>query len=237
MSNKNIPIGDKFREVRRSMHLTQEEFANKLDIGQSYYSSIETGKKQPTTQLIDKLISLGVSPLWIFEGVGNDIDNSNHAGNNSLLCIFKEQLKMYFNGLDLQPTDYEYNQIKIYEQFDTSCITKLIYNACNELEQVYNSYIKLTETIHFFGNPKFLLEKFKKTPPYTDMIQQITEEHEEDMKDIGIKENKLSQILFLLNIKSSREHWIRAIEQCVDYIYMYKKMIVDDIKSPEFSVE
>ena len=42
--NNSIIIGQNVREIRRSLNLTQEEFAEELNINAQFLSQIETGK-------------------------------------------------------------------------------------------------------------------------------------------------------------------------------------------------
>ena len=42
--NNSIIIGQNVRDIRKSLNLTQEEFAEKLNINPQFVSQIETGK-------------------------------------------------------------------------------------------------------------------------------------------------------------------------------------------------
>lgn len=226
MSNKNTSNGEKFKTIRKHLHLTQSEFATKLGIGQSYYSAIETGRKQPSMYVIESVFGLGVSSEWYYNGSGDIIrDNSNISELSELVKTNNEQITQYFRGSDLKPFNYEYLQIKYYEQFNTSRINQLIDSECHELEGIYNSYVKLTEILHYLGGPEFLLEKFQKEEPFTSEIRNITDE----LNEIEFQDEKLKKILYLMSLKMSNEHWVYLIQKITDYMFMYKDMIKEDI--------
>lgn len=242
MENKIITDGNKFKAIRKFLHLTQEEFAKKLGIGQPYYSAIETDKKQPSIQVLDRIFELGVSGTWFFQGIGDiiidDFDKSvsREQQTSELIDANIDSLKEYYNGIAIRTSHYEYQQIKFYERFNLKKINTLIDLAHLELESIYNTYIKLNEIIHFFGGPGFLLEKFKTPSPYTTQIAKLASEHHEEMEDCGVTDEKLKNILYLISIEKEKEHWISGIEQFTDYMYLYKQMIKDYIINPsEFS--
>jgi len=64
-------IGERIRFLRKSMGLTQKEFAKKIGITQGYLTEVESGKKQPSEKVL-KLIShtFGVSYEWLKYGKG-----------------------------------------------------------------------------------------------------------------------------------------------------------------------
>lgn len=57
-----LTMGDRIREARKKLRLTQEQLAEKLDVSVTYVSEIERGLKMPSMQLFIGLIeSLDVS--------------------------------------------------------------------------------------------------------------------------------------------------------------------------------
>ena len=62
-------IGVRLREARNMVKLTQEQLAEKVDIGTTYISDIERGAKFPSLTLFIKLVdALGVSADFILRG-------------------------------------------------------------------------------------------------------------------------------------------------------------------------
>lgn len=66
-TNHNIEFGKRVNNLRKSMHLSQEQFALKCDIDRSYMGCIERGEKSPTLTTIQKIADgLGVSLKELF---------------------------------------------------------------------------------------------------------------------------------------------------------------------------
>lgn len=57
-------LGKNLKQERISRKLSQEKFAEILDIHTNYYSSLERGERNPTLKLVEKLAkNLGCEPL------------------------------------------------------------------------------------------------------------------------------------------------------------------------------
>ena len=226
MSNNFISDGNKFKQVRQFLHLTQGEFAEMLGIGQPYYSAIETGRKQASCQVMDKLFSLGVSAPWYFNGIGSIIvDDLETPTRCDLIDNHSEALKKYYSGSELQPFNYEYIKIRHYEQYNIKGIANITELAISDLERLYNSYVKLVEIIHYFNGPEFLTEKFKRPRSFVEQLKELDAEYEEELSEIGLVDAKLKSILYLLRIENEKEHWERCIERLADYMNIYKDLI------------
>lgn len=66
--NQEETIGTRFRVVRKAKHMNQCEFADVLGISQAYLSSIETGRRVPKLEVVQKLAELGFPLKWIMDG-------------------------------------------------------------------------------------------------------------------------------------------------------------------------
>lgn len=63
-----MKLKDKIKEIRKRLHLTQEQFAEGLAIETSYIGRIETGKRIPGRQIIEKICSAySIDPREFFE--------------------------------------------------------------------------------------------------------------------------------------------------------------------------
>lgn len=64
---------NRLRDYRNELHLKMNEMATKLDVSESYYSLIENGKRSPSKNLIEKLVSISNLPeeYW-FYGISKD---------------------------------------------------------------------------------------------------------------------------------------------------------------------
>ena len=57
-------LGENLKQERISRKLSQEKFAEILDIHTNYYSALERGERNPTLKLLEKLArNLGCEPL------------------------------------------------------------------------------------------------------------------------------------------------------------------------------
>lgn len=91
-------IGGRVRDLRKSEHLTQKDFAKRLLVSQSYLSGIENNNEAPTSKLI-KLIchEFGIREEWLTTGQGemydavyeNDKGTLADISNSALLKIMQ----------------------------------------------------------------------------------------------------------------------------------------------------
>ena len=63
-----MKIGDKVRETRLNLGLTQVQFADKLNLSDNYISLVESGKKTPSIKFLDNIYdTFGVDILYVLE--------------------------------------------------------------------------------------------------------------------------------------------------------------------------
>lgn len=61
LANNNVPMGSKeklgkrIQKLRKELGLTQEEFAEKLNISRTHIGHIEQGRKSPSIKLMEKI--------------------------------------------------------------------------------------------------------------------------------------------------------------------------------------
>lgn len=86
-----MAIGDRIKYLRKSLNLTQQQFANTLDVDQGHIAGIERGSKNPS-RLLQKVICLVfyVNDIWLKEGKG-EIFISLEKVLKSLMARFGEQ--------------------------------------------------------------------------------------------------------------------------------------------------
>jgi len=81
-----VAIGAHLREARNTVGLTQEQLAEKVNVGTTYISDIERGAKFPSLSLFIKIVdALGVSSDFVLRG---EIE----AGKNSLYDDIAQKL-------------------------------------------------------------------------------------------------------------------------------------------------
>jgi transcriptional regulator with XRE-family HTH domain len=52
----NIKIGDRIRELRKQKELSQEALANIAEVDRTYMTKVETGKRNVTVKILEKII-------------------------------------------------------------------------------------------------------------------------------------------------------------------------------------
>ncbi len=63
---------DRFKELRKELNVTQQEFADKLKISRNFVAQIEMGSKVPSDRTIDDVCrEFGVSEEWLRTGNGD----------------------------------------------------------------------------------------------------------------------------------------------------------------------
>lgn len=246
-------MNDKFKKIRLAMGLNQKDFAEKLGIKQSYYSSLENGDKSPSIRVLDEVWKLGVSYVWFHEGKGemfkrifdSDIsqnkniaisnkdkyqDYVNQMNNNKIDIIENNRdfLFKYYRESEIQPFNHEYLQIKYYNQFSLKRLKVIKEIKISEYESKYNSRATLSKMIFCFGGPDFMLEKFPEEEPFPKHIKEMTKEFNEEME--GLQDLKLKKIIYILHLDEALKHEDYLLEKEINYIGMYKDMLRDHIK-------
>lgn len=70
IQNINIQFGKKVAEIRRQLHLSQEELAYKCGIHRTYIGAVERGEKSPTLNTIKKIadgLNIDIYLLFSYE--------------------------------------------------------------------------------------------------------------------------------------------------------------------------
>ena len=67
-----IKLKDRFKELRKELNATQQEFADKLKISRNFVAQIEMGSKVPSDRTIDDVCrEFNVNEEWLRTGKGN----------------------------------------------------------------------------------------------------------------------------------------------------------------------
>lgn len=69
--NIGMQIGDRIRDARKRMKLTQAQLAKKVGMSQGALSELETGASEGTTLIATFAAVLGVNALWLETGRGD----------------------------------------------------------------------------------------------------------------------------------------------------------------------
>ena len=77
-----LTMGDRIREARKNMELTQEQLAEKLDVSVEFIGKIERGAKRPSMQVFIKLIEvLNVSADYLLR---DSVSTGQLFGDNAI---------------------------------------------------------------------------------------------------------------------------------------------------------
>ena len=71
-----MDFSKKFSIVQKELNLSQKDFATKIGLSQNAISQYLTGKRKPDINTIQKLIDLGISPLFLFSDSENPFDKT-----------------------------------------------------------------------------------------------------------------------------------------------------------------
>ena len=52
----NVKIGDRIRDLRKTKNLSQEGLANLAEVDRTYMTGVETGKRNVTVKILEKII-------------------------------------------------------------------------------------------------------------------------------------------------------------------------------------
>jgi len=85
-----MEIGDRVKEIRTSVGITQVKFAERIAISTSYVSEIETKVKEPNERTIRLIIAeFNVNELWLRSGQGAMFKEDASAYFSEAMGIFK----------------------------------------------------------------------------------------------------------------------------------------------------
>mgnify|MGYP003453207743 FL=1 len=101
-----MSYNNKIQIIIDKMGLSQKDFANKLGVSQNAISHYLLGKRNPDINTIQKLIDLGVSPLFLFSDSKNPFDETyklfseankylNENNKNELILPMNEFIRKY----------------------------------------------------------------------------------------------------------------------------------------------
>ncbi|MFJ8064860.1 helix-turn-helix domain-containing protein [Psychrobacillus sp. NPDC096426] len=92
-------LSNKLKQLRNTTHLTQSEFAKKIDVARTTYAMYEQGKREPDYETLKKIASFhGVTTDYLLgsEDLNRNNDDSNDEEFNKWLndprskILFKE---------------------------------------------------------------------------------------------------------------------------------------------------
>ena len=104
--NENTIIGQRIRDIRKALRLTQQDFSNDLKISQSHAGAMELGTRKVPERIIKMIcFTYKVNENWLKHGKGN-MFIKNHDSK-------LEEVIKNFNKLDELLQDYVLKQLKL----------------------------------------------------------------------------------------------------------------------------
>ena len=82
LNQDDINIGERLREIRENMHMTREQFSEKIDITDSFLGQIERGERSLSVKTLKKVVKYtGVSADYLLFGKNSKNDVLNKINN------------------------------------------------------------------------------------------------------------------------------------------------------------
>lgn len=107
-----IKLKDRFKELRKELNVTQQEFADKLKISRNFVAQIEMGSKVPSDRTIDDVCrEFNVNEEWLRSGTGEPFQPENKNDEIS---------KLFGNVLKSSDDDFKYRLINALAKLDDS---------------------------------------------------------------------------------------------------------------------
>ena len=72
-----MKLGEKFKQLRKSKGISQEELAVMLKINRNYLSRIETGKSEPTSSILKHIAEIFKVDLNSLLDINDEDNNTN----------------------------------------------------------------------------------------------------------------------------------------------------------------
>ena len=89
INKEDIDIGERLRGIRESMHMSREEFSEKIDITDSFLGQIERGERALSVKTLKKVVKYtGVSADYLL--FGKVSNNQTIQKINNILTVNSE---------------------------------------------------------------------------------------------------------------------------------------------------
>lgn len=78
---------ERIKELRKALHLTQAEFAQRIGVKQNTVAQYESGRNDPTDTVLKLIcLNLGASEVWLRTGVGEMFAHKSREAEFSAAC-------------------------------------------------------------------------------------------------------------------------------------------------------
>ncbi len=173
VSKFNKLFGERLKEARKSLSLTQAEMADRLGMSLKGYQGNERSVAAPSALLVKGLSEMGISPLWILTGTGDMKLNKHSKRLYENIDESSHQTKSIVDALNLissrliEPSANEEKVGDIHELYEEVGIANNVafYKFINELSDPFKSFYLLPvinpkdeSAFHSFGSDLNLYE-------------------------------------------------------------------------------
>lgn len=185
------------RNFRRSLNLTQEEFAKSIDVKRGVIAQIEIGKNNPSFEVIQKIKDVYGVNLENFEGKNYNpnynlkLQNETLVTKNEVEKIIKGNLNDFFHGQDFEVDNKDKRKFEIKENF--LIINELYNKISDEID-----YLRVLINILYKNGYKFTNSEIREMFFYEKVqvyIQDIK------LERIVITYNEFNKIKEIVNLK------------------------------------
>lgn len=104
-NTEDINIGERLRSIRENMHMTREEFSEKIDITDSFLGQIERGERSLSVKTLKKVVKYtGVSADYLL--FGKDNNNKTIQKINNILTVNSETTSDFIYHIVMCSNDF-----------------------------------------------------------------------------------------------------------------------------------
>ena len=214
MDKVNQPINERLKTIREELNFNQLEFSKILEIRQSYYSEMETGKRPVSRKVVNKLRSeYEISTDWMYTGEGDkniakkDI-KTDQKNVPSLSTFTKNPKRKDLIDFYLQMSE---------EQADFELSIEI-----ENLKDEYNDYTNLLQVLHSLRPAPRLLEKFPLATQFIDY--KLKSENDFDIIHGNIKKPSLRKAFKILHYIDTRTHIRQSLSKLISFMHRYAEM-------------
>lgn len=167
-NNSYTLLAERIKKVRTDLHLTQQEFADRISVSRSFVSRMESGKEKPSNSLL-KLIALefDVSTDWLENGQGTmeisnlALDYFDRSSSNQIRSGTKEIISKFQ---------------AILSDYNMSSIDNSICALIGELETFLNYYSNTNKNIGALILDSIISPMLVLIDSFSDVNEKTTEE-------------------------------------------------------------
>ena len=104
-NSEDIEIGERLRGIRENMHMTREQFSEKIDITDSFLGQIERGERSLSVKTLKKVVKYtGVSADYLL--FGNQSNNETIKKINNILTVNSETTSDFIYHIVMYSNDF-----------------------------------------------------------------------------------------------------------------------------------